>query len=256
MRLIYEMVRVVVTTTTIPTRENSVQKMIQSLKSGTVQPDAIYVNLPDWYPRFKCGPDPNLESKLVSMGVTVNRCKDYGVLTKLLPTLELEKDPETLLVILDDDMIYQPRFLEGLVKGYYELRCPVGYSGLAYPETTMRMWGRLGYCLFQGHGQETEMLECAFGMLIPRKDMEGFPAIEPLTETSEKYIYLSDDYLYTKYLEHKGLKKKVVCYPWAGRRGDDWSTIWVQDPDSQTHALSRDDNNLHNFMMAGLKLQF
>ena len=179
------MVRVVVTTTTIPTRENSVQKMIQSLKSGTVQPDAIYVNLPDWYPRFKCGPDSNLEPKLVSMGVTVNKCKDYGVLTKLLPTLELEKDPETLLVILDDDMIYQPRFLEGLVKGYHEFKCPVGYSGLAYPETTMRMWGRIAYCLFQGHGQETEMLECAFGMLIPRKDMEGFPAIEPLTETSE-----------------------------------------------------------------------
>jgi len=117
MRVFSEMVRVVVTTTTIPTRENSVQKMIQSLKSGTLQPDAIYVNLPDWYPRFKCGPDSNLEPKLVSMGVTVNKCKDYGVLTKLLPTLELEKDPETLLVILDDDMIYQPRFLEGLVKG-------------------------------------------------------------------------------------------------------------------------------------------
>jgi hypothetical protein len=191
------MVRVVVTTTTIPTREKFVKKMINSLKYGTVQPDAIYVNLPDWYPRFKCGPDPNLEPKLVSMGVIVNKCKDYGVLTKLLPTLELEKDPETLLVILDDDMIYQPRFLEGLVKGYSEFKCPVGYSGLAYPETTMRMWGRLGYCLFQGHGQETEMLECAFGMLIPRKDMEGFPAIEPLTEKSEKYIYRSEDYLNT-----------------------------------------------------------
>ena len=250
------MPRVVVTLTTIPTREKSVIKTIQSIQEGSLKPDVIYVNLPEWYPRFKCAPDSNLVSKLVSMKVTVNSCKDYGVLTKLLPTMEIEKDPETLIVILDDDMIYQPRFLEGLVKGHEEFGCPVGYSGIAYPETVMKMWGRLGYYLFQGHGCETEMLECAFGFLVSVKDMQGFPKVEPMTETSEKYVYLSDDYLYTKYLEHKGIKKKVVCYPWAGRRGDDWSTIWVQDAESQTHALSRDENNLQNFLIAGIKMKF
>jgi hypothetical protein len=242
---------VVVTLTTIPTREESLIKTIQSIQSGTYIPDAIYVNIPEWYPRFNCSPDTNLGLKLKNMGVHVNSCKDYGVLTKLIPTMELEKDPETLIVIIDDDMIYQPRMLEGLVKGHEEFKCPVGYSGIAYPETVMKLWGHLGYCLFQGHGVKTEMLECAFGFLVSRGDMEGFPKIEPMTSTSEKYIYLSDDYLYTKYLEHKGITKKVVCYPWAGRRGDDWSTIWVQEKESQTHALSRDENNLYNFMMAG-----
>jgi hypothetical protein len=248
--------RVVVTLTTIPTREDSIIKTIKSIQSGSYVPDAIYVNLPKWYPRFNCEPDPNLGSKLENIGVHVNFCEDYGVLTKLLPILDIEKDPNTLIVIIDDDMIYQPRFLEGLVKGHEEFKCPVGYSGIAYPETAMKIWGKLGYALFQGHGVPTEMLECAFGFLVSRGDIEGFPKIEPMTSTSEKYIYLSDDYLYTKYLEHKGIQKKVVCYPWAGRRGDDWSTIWVQNPESQTHALSRDENNLHNFMMAGLKINF
>ena len=50
--------------TTIPTREDSVIKTIQSIQSGTVKPDTIQVNLPEWYPRFKKGPDPNLETKL------------------------------------------------------------------------------------------------------------------------------------------------------------------------------------------------
>ena len=53
--------RVVVTLTTIPTREESLIKTIKSIQDGTVKPDAIYVNLPEWYPRFKCAPDPNLE---------------------------------------------------------------------------------------------------------------------------------------------------------------------------------------------------
>jgi hypothetical protein len=54
------MVRVVVSLTTIPTREESVIKTIESIQKGTYRVNDIYVNLPVWYPRFKCGPDPNL----------------------------------------------------------------------------------------------------------------------------------------------------------------------------------------------------
>ena len=56
--------RVVVTLTTIPTREDSVLKTVKSIFNGSVKPDVIYVNLPEWYPRFKCSPDSNLETKL------------------------------------------------------------------------------------------------------------------------------------------------------------------------------------------------
>jgi hypothetical protein len=124
--------RVVVTTTTIPTREKSVVEMVESLRKGTVLPDDIYVNIPDWYPRFKKGPDPAITEKLVSMGVKVNSCKDYGVLTKLIPTLKAETNPATLLVVVDDDVIYQPRFLEGLVKAHSEFGCSVGYLSLIH----------------------------------------------------------------------------------------------------------------------------
>ena len=56
--------RVVVTLTTIPTREDSVIRTIKSIQAGTFKPDVIYVNLPEWYPRFECAPDPNLKTKL------------------------------------------------------------------------------------------------------------------------------------------------------------------------------------------------
>ena len=248
--------RVVVTLTTIPTREDSLVSTIQSIKAGTVQPDAIYVNIPEWYPRFRCKPDPNLEPKLKNMGVIVNRCPDYGVLTKLIPILNIETDPSTCIVIIDDDVNYQPKFLEGLVKGYEEFKCVVGYSGIAYPETMMARYGRLGYNLYLGHGTQAEMLECSFGHLIPRHAIDGFPTIEPMTEISDKHVYLSDDYLYAKYFDFKNIPKKVVCWPWVGRVGDDWSSIWTQNSGSQTHALSRDENNLNNFMIAGTMMKF
>jgi hypothetical protein len=240
------MVRVVVTLTTIPTRESSIIKTIESINSGTVKPDIIYVNLPIWYPRFNCPPDPNLGSKLKIMGVHVNSCEDYGSLTKLVPILELEKDPETLIVVLDDDMTYGPRVIEGLVKAHEEFKCPVGYSGIGYPKTAMRYLGKNGFVLFQGHGKNTEILECAFGVLFPRRCLDGFPSVEPMKPDSEKCLYTTDDFIFSKFFDSRGVPKKIACYPWAGRFGDDWSTLWSQNPNSQTHALSSE--NLENYL--------
>lgn len=249
------MVRVVVSLTTIPTREDSVIKTIESIQAGTYKVNEIYVNLPEWYPRFGRGPDPNLETKLVSMGVKVNTCKDYGSLTKLVPILDPETDPETLIVVLDDDVTYNKRVVEGLVRANEQFKCPVGYSGIAYPDTAIKHLGHNGFILFQGHGQKTEILECAFGVLFPRKCLDGFPVPEPMTPDSDKYMYLTDDFIFSKFFDSKGIEKKIACYPWAGRRGEDWSTIWTQNEGSQTHSLSR-DGNLENYLKASLKLKF
>jgi len=244
--------RVVATLTTIPTREESVLKTIESIQQGNLKPDAIYVNLPKWYPKFGKGPDPSLAPRLEALGATVNHCDDYGVLTKLLPTLQIEKDPETLIIVVDDDAHYKPQVLECLVATWNEFKpCAVGFSGLAYPETVLNRIGRLGYQIFWGHGNRAEMLECAFGFLMRRGDMEGFPEIPPFTADSVKYVYFSDDYLYSKHLDFKGVPKRVACLPTCGRFGDDWSSVWTQNSDSQTYGLSHQDNNLYNFLRAG-----
>lgn len=243
------MPRVVVTLTTIPTRENSILKTIESIQTGSYKPDAIYVNLPDWYPRFNCPPDPNLRSKLKNMGVHVNSCEDYGSLTKLLPVLNIEKDPETRIVVLDDDMTYGPRVVEGLVKAHDEFKCPVGYSGIGYPETAVKYLGENGFVLFQGHGSFTDILECAFGVLFPRRCLEGFPSIEPMKPNSEKCLYTTDDFIFSKFFDSKGLPKRIACYQWAGRFRDDWSTLCTHNPGSQTYALSSE--NLCNYLKAG-----
>jgi len=47
--------------------------------------------------------------------VKVHRCRDWGPITKLLGTLETEKDPDTLIVVVDDDHVY-PRHLTQTMK--------------------------------------------------------------------------------------------------------------------------------------------
>jgi len=229
--------RIVVSLTTVPGREESLIKTIESIQNGSLVPDIIYVNLPEWYPKFNCGPSPNLGSKLKNMGVVVNLCKDYGSLTKLVPVLDIEKDPETVVVIVDDDSTYKNHVIRGLVQGYIEFRCPVGFSGIGYPTND-----ELGCVLMQGHGTTAEILECSFGVLFPVWALEGFPRFEPYSDNSDKYTYFSDDFVFSKFFDSKGISKKVVAYEQAGRFGDDWSTLLTTNEGTQEVSLSKEGN--------------
>jgi hypothetical protein len=231
--------RIVVSLTTIPTREHSLLKTIKSIQSGTVLPDIIYVNIPVKYVRFKEQFDPDVKKDLQSMkGVQVNDIQEErGSLDKIIPILKLEQDPDTCIVIVDDDASYSSRFIEGLVTGYSQYQTVVGYSGIAYPETAIRQTGQLRYILIQGHGQMTEILEGSFGVLFPRRVFNNFLDFEPMTAENTK-MYLSDDYVFSKYLDTQGVIKRIVWYPWAGRKGDDWKTVVAWNENSQTYSLS------------------
>jgi hypothetical protein len=248
--------RVVVGLSTIPSREESVLLTIESLSNGSCKPDAIYVSLPEWYPRFKCAPKPGLAEAITKAGGTVLKCKDTGVFTKLVPVLEVEQDPFTVIITGDDDATYTPLFIEGLLTGYSHYHCPVGYSGIIYPETSLKIYNDIEYHLFGGHGALVEILETSFGMLIPRWAMFGFPKVQPYTLESNKCLYFSDDYLYSKFFDSKKIPKRLLCYDQIGRRDNDWSSIMKFNAGAQECALSKDENNLVNFIMAGLEFQF
>lgn len=211
--------RIIVTLTTIPPRGLSILETIKSIKNNTIKPDAIYVNLPKHVPRF---PDQyyniELKEKLSNYGVIINECDDMGTLTKSIPTLKHETDANTLFIIIDDDGIYSNRFIEGLVKGYNEFNCVVGYSGIAYPDFVKNIYGRVGYILFQNHGDYAHILETSFGIAIKREWLAYIN--EPFEHNG---IY--DDYIIALLLDNINVKKRVINYDFIGRHGDDWSNI-------------------------------
>lgn len=246
------MIRIVSTMTVIPSREEHVIQAVQSVQSGTVVPDKMYVNIPKKYIRFEKPLDPTLKSKLEAMNVHVNIIEhDRGCLNKILPILEFETDPETLVVTMDDDMIYTPRWLEGLYKGYQQFGGIVGYSGLYYPETVLKRTGQLRYGVVWGHGSTPEMLEYGFGTMFKLEYLHGFPDVPPMNKNSDMCVYLSDDYIMSRFLDTKNVKKTVICWPWVGRYGDDWSSMCQEQKTSQQNALCKSRNSLQDYIDAG-----
>src|SRR5579872_85062 len=126
---------IIVSFTTIPERlsEHLPERCIESILNQSVKPDYIVLNVPEVSRKGKQYPYPkNLEqfaSVVVQFGV-----KDLGPITKLVPTLDFIKDKKiesALIILVDDDCVYQPSMIENLAnaknKNPHEL--VIGTSG-------------------------------------------------------------------------------------------------------------------------------
>ena len=244
------MVRIVTTMTVIPTREQSVIKAIMSIKDGNVKPDAMYINIPRTYVRFEKPLETWLKPVLVSLGMSVLELEhDRACFNKIIPILEFEKDPETLVVTIDDDIDYKPLFISGLLEAYNKFGGVVGYSGLFYPESNLkRAMDPLIYHLIQGHGARTEIIQQGFGTMTKISSFQGFPSLPPLTKDMDASLYLSDDYVISRFYDFKGLSKYVVCWDQIGRIKDDWSNICTLLDADDPHKLSIDRKSLEDYL--------
>lgn len=106
--------RVVVSFTTIPSRLPYLSKLAKQINKQTFQPDAIYACIPKYSARLKEKYD--LEKYQIPPEFTIVQTEDYGPATKILGCLDLETDPETIIVTVDDDVEYSSEMLEELVK--------------------------------------------------------------------------------------------------------------------------------------------
>lgn len=102
--------RVVVTLTTIPSRAQHLGPVLRALRDQTVAAHEIWL----WFPRQSTRqerpytPPPDVEN------VHVFPCDDLGPATKLLYALR-RATPDTLLIIVDDDVVHPARFIEEMV---------------------------------------------------------------------------------------------------------------------------------------------
>lgn len=106
--------RVVVSMTTTPLRIKFLGATLRSISLQTLQPDAIYLNVPHYSKRFETQYDIPAELYAYD-NLHIQRSQDYGPATKLLPTIFAESDPDTLIITIDDEYIYSRLLLEELV---------------------------------------------------------------------------------------------------------------------------------------------
>jgi hypothetical protein len=104
---------VIVTLTTLPSRIDRIDLTLKSLLRQTVSPAAIRLNVPITSRRLAVAYQiPDWLRELHS--IRIERCDDLGPSTKLIPTL-LDADPDQRLLVVDDDRVYHPYFVEQMV---------------------------------------------------------------------------------------------------------------------------------------------
>ena len=119
-------IRLVASLTTLPHRLANIDVTLESLVSQHVKPNVIYLNIPKQYSRFHISVDSTLVARLMDkfnnrygIPLVVNRLdKDLGPISKLLPTLRQENDPETIIITVDDDMIFKPTLFGILLQSH------------------------------------------------------------------------------------------------------------------------------------------
>jgi hypothetical protein len=115
--------KVIITLTTIPERLSfnhplGLIRVVYSLLNMKYFNYEIHFNIP--YFNKKTGLEYVIPKWLDDLNnknhLRIFRTEDYGPLTKLFPTIERVKDPNQLIIVVDDDLVYESRMIEGHLK--------------------------------------------------------------------------------------------------------------------------------------------
>ncbi|KAJ3206806.1 hypothetical protein HDU67_007939 [Dinochytrium kinnereticum] len=117
----YARPRIVASITSFGQRLENISDTVDSLYRQSLRPDALYIHVPVEVKRVSLRGEvlPPIIQKLqakYSDWLIITRPLDYGPSTKLLGALLLEKDPDTIVITVDDDMSYHTDVVYSLVK--------------------------------------------------------------------------------------------------------------------------------------------
>lgn len=236
--------RVVATYTTLPSRYNILKQSIDSLKNQTYKLDEIYLTIPNKSTRLNLEypPVPDDIQKIC----TVKRIDfDYGPITKLYGALAFETDPNTVIISCDDDVIFEPNFVETLIKHHKKFPnsviCGTGAligKGFLFISivTTIKPFnllnGFISFKIDQESGRKVDLIFGVAGVLYTRS---MFPlTLQEINEELFNYslkdtlIFCNDDVLISGYLSKKKIERRV------------FSDIPLVTHFSTSDALSRD----------------
>ena len=126
--------RIIGSMTTLPDRLFKISKPIMHILNQSKKLDVLYLNITY---KTRSGkkydiPDNFLNQfKDFDTKVILNRCEDFGPITKLAPTLDIETESSTIILTFDDDIIVSKNLIETLWKKSKKLKnSSIGFSGI------------------------------------------------------------------------------------------------------------------------------
>ncbi len=224
--------RVVFSLTTLPSRINNLRPTLQSLNNQTISPDNIYLTIPRKCKRLG-KKYPLIPAEITDICDIVYIEKDYGPITKILGALIKEKDPDTLIITVDDDITYPPNMIETFLK--YHKRYPdsaLGSSGLSlggwffqysikYNQKKNDYWFTM---TVPSKGRPVDILYGYAGVLYNRSFFPSYHSFKnELLEiiNGDKDLFRNDDVTLSFYLNREGIERRVVQMSEVVNRGGD-----------------------------------
>jgi heat shock protein HspQ len=198
--------RVVFSVTTTPDRIVYLPAVISQLLASRVCASAVYANIPDVY--AKTGEVYDIPEALYTLSASdprfvINRCPDHGPLTKLYPTLLIERDPSTIILLCDDDETYAPRSHSELVmRSRADHTSAFGYRGVIVGADGE--WDSIEVA--SSNGQEVSFLETYAGVVYRRAHF----STEFKPPTQESACWTTDDVWIGAELAKNDIKRRLI----------------------------------------------
>lgn len=224
--------RLVVSLSTLPSRVNNIKPVLKSILKNTLKPDLIYLNIPRVSMRE--GVEYNIDPKNVQFDprIIVNKIdRDYGPITKLYPVLEREKDPDTIIICIDDDIIYDKNLIQTLYN--YSIRkpeaciCSRGWSYINLRKTFIPVFFPLVFA------KKVKILQCYAGVLYKRSFFNNIDKFRKFMDVKE--CFTTDDITISKFLESEGVD--ILSIPIK------YSKMYMNNQNVNTLSDFNDNNN-------------
>lgn len=195
--------RVVVSLTTIPERVDLIGPALRGLMDQTLPADRIILAWPRASRRSGAAyPEP----RNIPAGVDIVSCEDAGPATKLLPALQAE--PDALIIVADDDVIYPRDFIESLVRAHLaEPRAALGYRGWRLQAgRTPREFDHI-FATALTRPEDVDILLGTWGYLLPPGSLNG--AVHDFSGFPDALRWVDDVWI-SGHLMRRGVLRRVI----------------------------------------------
>lgn len=202
---------IILTLTTIPSRlsdnygDMGIKSCLQSLQDQNYNDFEIHFNIPN------INKLTNEEYKIPEWlenynKIKVFRTEDLGPATKLIPTVERIIDPETIIIVVDDDLVYHPEMINEHIKHQSERDCVFGYDSLGTYEPKFGDI-RDHYVVSVPFEMSGKVLQHYKTISYKRKYFK-----EDFFDFVKEYYSWSDDLLISAYMQKQGIPRRVMPY--------------------------------------------
>jgi hypothetical protein len=207
--------------TCLPCRINNLSYIINYIFKQTLHFDKLIINYPKNILRLNANSNIEQVNKIINNSdyqenIYLNITHDYGPITKIFPLIYLNFIKlNDIIIIIDDDNHYNYDLFKNLYNEFIKHNnIAICVSGLLYPTKLNSLYQCCkpnSYC---------QLMEASFGYIIRRNFLESdlnnwIIKANIFQEIKDKNFFnsfLSDDYVISRYLDIKNIKKKVINY--------------------------------------------